>query len=115
MLTALSNSFYHWRNPRATFATLSFFAALLLVTASCELSVTYRVFWYCCASFFFGARPIASRFPKYRHVVSPFCWFFWDCPTQGTFFSSLAPHVVCTAAARGTWSSFRAHGRVLCC
>ncbi|KAL8674867.1 MAG: hypothetical protein Q9168_000753 [Polycauliona sp. 1 TL-2023] len=31
---------------------------------------------------FFFCWPIASRYPKYRYLVSPFKWAFWDIPTD---------------------------------
>jgi len=32
---------------------------------------------------FFLCWPIASRYPKYRYLVSPFKWVLWDIPTDG--------------------------------
>lgn len=30
---------------------------------------------------FFLSWPVSSRYPRYRFIVSPFRWAFWDIPT----------------------------------
>ena len=34
---------------------------------------------------FFLCWPIASLYPRYRYLVSPFKWILWDIPTNGMF------------------------------
>jgi hypothetical protein len=83
-LIILPDSFYHWRNPSKTAATLFFFAACLALTLFTDMEYCMKVFWFISINVFFLAWPVASRYPQYRFVVSPFRWTFWDIPTHRT-------------------------------
>lgn len=41
-----------------------------------------RIVFFICLGSFFICWPIASRFPKYRFLVDPFKWIYWDIPTH---------------------------------
>ena len=32
--------------------------------------------------YFFASRPIASLYPRFRHVIDPLRWFYWNTPTM---------------------------------
>lgn len=42
-----------------------------------------RIVGFVAGGGFFLCWPIASLYPKYRYLVSPFKWMFWDIPTDG--------------------------------
>lgn len=81
LLEAVSN-FYHFRSPQATVASLCLFAALFLLTAFSDSDFALRVAWFVLGVVFFGCWPIASRYPKYRLLVSPLKWALWNVPTH---------------------------------
>ena len=81
MLEILSN-FYHWRNPQKTFATLFFFASCLTVSLFADMAYCMKIVWFVVGGTFFFCWPIASIYPKYRYLVSPFKWVLWDIPTN---------------------------------
>ncbi|MCJ1394472.1 hypothetical protein MMC18_007350, partial [Xylographa bjoerkii] len=81
MLEVLAN-FYAWKFPRKTMATLWLFAACLLLAIFTDRSFCLKIFWFLAGSAFFLTFPIASYYPKYRLLVSPFKWVFWDVPTN---------------------------------
>ncbi|MCJ1382052.1 hypothetical protein MMC17_005164 [Xylographa soralifera] len=81
MLEVLAN-FYAWKYPRKTMATLWLFAACLLVSACTDMVFCLKIFWFLAGGAFFLTFPIASYYPKYRLLVSPFKWVFWDVPTN---------------------------------
>ncbi|MCJ1437229.1 hypothetical protein MMC27_006615 [Xylographa pallens] len=80
-LEVLAN-FYAWKYPRKTMATLWLFAACLLVSAFTDMVFCLKIFWFLAGAAFFLTFPIASYSPKYRLLVSPFKWVFWDIPTN---------------------------------
>ena len=41
-----------------------------------------KIVFFICLGSFFICWPIASRFPKYRFLVDPFKWIYWDIPTD---------------------------------
>lgn len=73
-------NFYRWEEPRQTWLTLFMFstALLFLLLASTELCV--RFLWFGLGCWFFYGFPIATHYPRYRHVVSPVSWIFWLIP-----------------------------------
>ena len=81
-------SFYHWKFPRTTIASLTFFVSCLLVSACTDMGFSMKVFWFIVGGAFFLCWPISSHFPKYRYLVSPFKWVLWDIPTHGKLLRS---------------------------
>ncbi len=81
-LLEASYNFYHFCSPAATFAVLCFFLALFLLTAYVSSAYALKVLWFILGLIFFGCWPIASRYPKYRLLVSPFKWILWNVPTH---------------------------------
>lgn len=75
-------NFYHFRSPRDTFATLVLFAALTILTTFADSQFTMKVFWGIIGLIFFVCWPISSLYPRYRLLVSPFRWGFWDIPNH---------------------------------
>ena len=81
MLEVFSN-FYHWKSPRKTVATLTFFTSCLLVSIFADMAFCMKIVYFIAGGSFFLCFPIASRYPKYRYLVSPFKWVLWDIPTH---------------------------------
>ncbi|KAL8943688.1 MAG: hypothetical protein Q9216_000887 [Gyalolechia sp. 2 TL-2023] len=59
-------NFHAWMYPRKTAATLVFLSIATFIIGGA----------------FFFCWPIASKYPKYRYLVSPFKWALWDIPTD---------------------------------
>ncbi|KAK3056104.1 hypothetical protein LTS18_011739 [Coniosporium uncinatum] len=76
------DNFYRWKYPRKTTETLIFWFTLVLYTGVTPLSFDFRIVTLIVIFVFFFARPIGSRYPKYRHLVSPLRWIWWDVPTN---------------------------------
>ena len=81
MLEVFSN-FYHWKSPRKTAATLIFFTSCLLVSLFADMAFCMKIVYFIAGGSFFLCFPIASRYPRYRYLVSPFKWVLWDIPTH---------------------------------
>lgn len=81
MLEVFAN-FYNWASPRKTVATLWFFAACLLLSLCCDMAFCVKITGFIAGCTFFLCWPIASHYPKYRYLVSPFKWVLWDIPTD---------------------------------
>lgn len=81
MLEVFSN-FYHWKSPQKTVATLVFFASCLLVSIFADMAFCMKIVYFIAGGSFFLCYPVASRYPKYRYLVSPFKWVLWDIPTH---------------------------------
>ena len=81
MLEVLEN-FYEWKDPYRTFETLFFFASCLLVTLLTDMAFCMKIVWFVAGGSFFLCWPIASLYPKYRYLVSPIKWVFWNIPTH---------------------------------
>ena len=75
-------SFYHWKYPKKTVASLSFFASCLLVSLLADMRFCMQIVWFIVGGSFFLCWPISSHYPKYRYLVSPFKWMVWDIPTN---------------------------------
>ena len=41
-----------------------------------------QIVWFIVGGTFFLCWPVSSHYPKYRYLVSPFKWVFWDIPTS---------------------------------
>jgi hypothetical protein len=63
--------------------SLCFFAACLSLALFADMAFCMKVFSFIGGGGFFISWPIASLYPKYRKLVSPFKWIFWDIPTDG--------------------------------
>ena len=75
-------SFYHWKYPKKTAASLSFFASCLLVSLLADMKFCMQIVWFIIGGFFFLCWPVSSHYPKYRYLISPFKWIFWGIPTN---------------------------------
>ena len=75
-------SFYHWKRPGKTVASLYFFASCLLVSLLADIEFCMQIVWFIVGGAFFLCWPVSSRYPKYRYLVSPFKWVLWDIPTN---------------------------------
>lgn len=76
------NNFYEWAAPRQTLNTLILFTILLMISLFGDMEVCVRTALFLIGICFFGSFPIASRYPKYRFLVSPLKWAFWNVPTN---------------------------------
>ncbi|KAK6498747.1 hypothetical protein TWF481_011321 [Arthrobotrys musiformis] len=75
-------NFYEWRDPEQTALTLVFFGVCLFIGVFTDLAYCWRIVTFVFGLWFFVSSPIASRYPRYRLVVSPFKWVFWGIPTH---------------------------------
>ena len=96
-------SFYHWKYPKKTRATVIFFISCLLVSALADMAFCMKIVWFIVGGSFFLCWPIASLFPKYRYLVSPFKWVLWDIPTHGKEFLFLTSSML-IIHAKAEWS-----------
>lgn len=81
----ISNNYYMWRNRRSGMYTSFTYFALMLICGLPSLEFSIKVFWLSCGLFFFMSRPISSLYPRFRHVVDPVRWMYWNHPTQSEF------------------------------
>jgi hypothetical protein len=81
LLEVLVN-FYRWKSPWKTAETLFCFGCCLLVTLLTDMAFCMKIFWFVIGGWFFLGFPVATRYPKYRHLVNPMKWMFWDIPTD---------------------------------
>jgi hypothetical protein len=81
-------SFYYWRNPPKTAATLFFFGSCLTLTLLADMDYCMKVFWFLVINTFFLGFPVSSRQPQYRFLVSPARWMFWDIPSDRKFLTT---------------------------
>lgn len=75
-------SFYHWKYPKKTVASLYFFASCLMVSVFTDMDFCMQIVWFIVGGAFFLCWPVSSHYPKYRYLVSPFKWVLWDIPTN---------------------------------
>ena len=75
-------SFYHWKYPRTTAASLFFFVSCLLVSLLADMEFCVQIVGFIAGGTFFLCWPVSSHYPKYRYLVSPFKWVLWDIPTN---------------------------------
>ena len=76
-------SFYEWRDPARTVATLVLLAVCLLVITLAPTWLLVKSALFFAGVIFFGLFPISSRYPQYRLLASPTTWLFWKIPTHG--------------------------------
>lgn len=75
-------NFYTFRNPPATFASLTLIGAYFLLSLFSSSEFILKLFWFTVGLNFFALWPISSLYPHYRLLVSPMKWALWDVPTQ---------------------------------
>ncbi|KAI9884989.1 MAG: hypothetical protein M1823_003226 [Watsoniomyces obsoletus] len=80
LLEVLSN-FYAWKSPNKTAASIFLFTTCFLLAILADMKFCMKVLWFVVGVAFFLCWPISSRYPKYRFLVSPVRWVFWDIPT----------------------------------
>lgn len=73
-------NFYRWEEPRQTWLTLVMFSVSLVFLSLVSTQLCVRLLWLIVGSWFFYGFPIATNYPRYRHVVSPISWIFWLIP-----------------------------------
>ena len=56
---------------------------MFLVGLLTDMAFCMSILWLIVGVAFFLCWPIASRYPKYRYLVSPIKWLLWDIPTDG--------------------------------
>ena len=81
LLEMLAN-FYTWKSPRKTAATLFLFAIGFLISVCGSARFNLKIVWFLAGGWFFLCWPIASLYPRYRFLVSPLRWVYWDVPTH---------------------------------
>lgn len=79
----IHNSFYEWKVPRKTAATLFLLFCCLLIAVFTDMAFCMKIVGLLSGGAFFLCWPISSWYPRYRYLVSPFKWVFWDIPTDG--------------------------------
>lgn len=73
-------NFYRWEQPRSTWLTLGLFTTGFFFLTLASTQVCVDLLWLGLGCCFFYGTPIATHYPKYRHVVSPASWLFWAVP-----------------------------------
>lgn len=73
-------NFYRWEQPRNTWLTLGLFTTMFLFLMLASTQMCLDLLWLALGCCFFYGLPIATHYPKYRHVVSPASWLFWVVP-----------------------------------
>ncbi len=81
LLEVLVN-FHRWERPDLTLATLFFYTCCLLVALCADMEFCIKLIWFIAGGAFFLTYPLAARFPKYRLLLSPWRWIFWNVPTH---------------------------------
>lgn len=78
----ISCSYYEWTSVSSTTASCVTFVVLFLVSAIPDYKYSMKIFWMAAGMYFFMCRPIATHYPRFRHVVDPIKWMFWNMPTD---------------------------------
>ncbi|RPB12489.1 hypothetical protein P167DRAFT_545402 [Morchella conica CCBAS932] len=81
-LLEILENFYEWRNPVLTSLSLSLFTSVFLFGLIASPEFCLKATYFGLGVAFFAWFPISSRYPKYRLVVSPVRWLFWNIPTH---------------------------------
>ncbi|KAI9739993.1 MAG: hypothetical protein M1818_005049 [Claussenomyces sp. TS43310] len=81
MLERISN-FYEWKSAAKTRATLSMLFVLFLICLIASPGYCLEIVYFIIGLIFFVCWPVSSHYPKYRLLVSPIQWAFWDIPTH---------------------------------
>lgn len=81
----MSYSFYEWRIPSRTWATLMIFTIVILFTTFAPAWLLIKSMTFGMGFTFFGLFPFATNFPDYRLLVSVPRRIFWNIPTHGEF------------------------------
>lgn len=68
------------------------------------MSFCVRITGFIVGGTFFLCWPIASIYPKYRYLVSPFKWVLWDIPTDGKNGWDATPSDRLTRDSTAEWS-----------
>lgn len=74
-------NFHRHERPRKTLASLFFFTCCLIITLLADMAFCVKVVWFIIGCGFFFTSPIATRYPRYRLLLS-WRWIFWDIPTH---------------------------------
>ncbi|THX29280.1 hypothetical protein D6D10_08964 [Aureobasidium pullulans] len=80
--TDMFPSFYEWRVPGRTVATLSIFLLTILITTFVPTYYLIKSTALGAGMVFFGLFPLASNFPDYRLLASIPRRVFWNIPTH---------------------------------
>lgn len=79
-LLEIIRNFYEWRYPYESARTLLMLSGMVLSVTLLPLYVTVRAATAGMGLLFFIAFPIASRYPRFRTLVSPVRLLFWNIP-----------------------------------
>jgi len=75
-------NFYHWRNPGATINSLIVWFTLGLISFCCSTEYGAKIVMLIAGIYFFGSCPVATKFPRWRKVVSLARMIHWDIPNN---------------------------------
>jgi hypothetical protein len=75
-------NFYRWERPKLTYSTMFFYSCCLTICLCADMDFCVKLVWLICGGAFFLTYPLATNFPKYRLVLSPWRWAFWGVPTH---------------------------------
>lgn len=76
-------NFYSWKDPSTTRQSLVLWSSLTLFTATCSSEYGLKIMLFALGMIFFMIRPVTSRYPRFRRVLSPSYWCYYDVPTNG--------------------------------
>ena len=92
---------YRWERPQQTRLTLIGLSCCFLFSLLTSMESCVRMVWFAAGCYFFFTCPIATNYPKYRRVVSPFNWIIWGIPDMAELaISQLQEKTVARDASR---------------
>ncbi|CEH16587.1 Phosphoribosyltransferase C-terminal [Ceraceosorus bombacis] len=74
-----------WRNPTATWRTLTLFSIATALVTFLPTAVVAKILWLVLGVTFFLLLPLQSHYPRYRRPLSPIWWALWGTPTDAQF------------------------------
>jgi len=78
-------NFYNWRRPEASRNSVILWAWLGIMSALISTEYGLKIAFFGAGMMFFVMQPVASRYPRWRKVLSMTRWVHWDVPNNGKF------------------------------
>ncbi len=74
-----------WRNPTATWRTLTLLNIATLFVAFAPPHLVFKTIFFFLGIVYFVLSPLAAHYPRYRRPLNPVWWALWGCPTDAQF------------------------------
>jgi len=94
-------NFYNWRRAEATRNSVILWATLGIMSALISTEYGLKIAFFGTGMMFFVAQPIASKYPRWRKVVSLTRWVHWDVPNNGKLIAACC-HTITNAVTSRT-------------